>query len=81
MNVASAVSSTIPFRTDVGSRALHRYAWGVLAYNILVIVWGAAVRATGSGAGGGPPVTANCVWQAGHLTVLPMMESGSFMAR
>lgn len=30
-----------------------RYAWVVLAYNILVILWGAYVRATGSGAGCG----------------------------
>lgn len=30
-----------------------RYAWGVLAYNIAVILWGAFVRATGSGAGCG----------------------------
>lgn len=30
-----------------------RYAWGVLAWNILVILWGAVVRATGSGAGCG----------------------------
>jgi heme A synthase len=30
-----------------------RYAWGVLAYNLLVILWGAFVRATGSGAGCG----------------------------
>ncbi len=29
------------------------YAWGVLAFNIGVIVWGAYVRATGSGAGCG----------------------------
>ena len=29
------------------------YAWSVLAYNILVILWGAVVRATGSGAGCG----------------------------
>lgn len=34
-------------------RALRRFAWGVLAYNVAVIVWGAAVRATGSGAGCG----------------------------
>lgn len=32
---------------------LSRFAWGVLALNILVIVWGAYVRATGSGAGCG----------------------------
>jgi heme a synthase len=35
------------------SRALRSYAWGVLAYNVGVILWGAAVRATGSGAGCG----------------------------
>ncbi|HWQ13064.1 MAG TPA: COX15/CtaA family protein [Roseiflexaceae bacterium] len=29
------------------------YAWGVLGYNLLVILWGAFVRATGSGAGCG----------------------------
>jgi heme A synthase len=44
----------------MGNRArdhqAHRfatYAWCVLAYNILVILWGAVVRATGSGAGCG----------------------------
>jgi heme A synthase len=30
-----------------------RFAWGVLAYNLLVVMWGAYVRATGSGAGCG----------------------------
>ncbi len=30
-----------------------RFVWGTLAYNIFVIVWGAFVRATGSGAGCG----------------------------
>ncbi len=30
-----------------------RYAWAVLAYNVGVILWGAYVRATGSGAGCG----------------------------
>lgn len=29
------------------------YAWGVLGYNLLVILWGAFVRASGSGAGCG----------------------------
>ncbi|MGH9596184.1 MAG: COX15/CtaA family protein [Edaphobacter sp.] len=33
--------------------ALVRYAWGVVGYNILVVLWGAVVRATGSGAGCG----------------------------
>ncbi len=30
-----------------------RYAWGVLAFNLFVILWGAFVRASGSGAGCG----------------------------
>jgi heme A synthase len=34
-------------------RRFARYAWFVLAYNLLVILWGAVVRATGSGAGCG----------------------------
>lgn len=32
---------------------LARFCWGVLLYNIAVILWGAYVRATGSGAGCG----------------------------
>ena len=36
-------------RTD----AFSRYAWGVLVYILLVVLWGAFVRATGSGAGCG----------------------------
>jgi cytochrome c oxidase assembly protein subunit 15 len=36
-----------------GSRALVRFAWAVVGYNVLVILWGALVRATGSGAGCG----------------------------
>jgi heme A synthase len=34
-------------------RRLARFAWLVLAYNIMVILWGAYVRASGSGAGCG----------------------------
>ena len=37
-------------------RAHHRFslfAWGLLIYNMLVVLWGALVRATGSGAGCG----------------------------
>jgi len=33
--------------------AFATYAWSVLGYNVLVILWGAFVRATGSGAGCG----------------------------
>jgi heme A synthase len=36
-----------------GSRGIGKLAWGVLAYNIAVILWGAFVRASGSGAGCG----------------------------
>jgi len=43
-------------RTEQSSPAYRRFAhaaWGVLAYNMLVVLWGAFVRATGSGAGCG----------------------------
>src|SRR5579885_3361348 len=36
-----------------GDRAFARYAWVVLAYNLAVVLWGAFVRATDSGAGCG----------------------------
>ena len=40
-------------RQSPGVARFARYAWGVLAYNVAVVVWGAYVRATGSGAGCG----------------------------
>jgi heme A synthase len=40
-------------RSPPATRSLVRFAWGVLAYNLLVIAWGAFVRASGSGAGCG----------------------------
>ena len=44
----------LPVHIDrLPSPALRRFAWGVLAYFIAVILWGALVRATGSGAGCG----------------------------
>ena len=36
-----------------GSRSLTAFAWGTLAFNVAVILWGAYVRFTGSGAGCG----------------------------
>src|SRR5215831_15300698 len=39
--------------SNVGLGFLPHFAWFVVAYNIIVIVWGAYVRATGSGAGCG----------------------------
>jgi heme a synthase len=44
---ATSVSPPMP------SRALRWYAWGVVAYNVFVILDGALVRATGSGNGCG----------------------------
>lgn len=40
-------------RERVASPGLARYAWIVIVYTLLVILWGAFVRATGSGAGCG----------------------------
>ena len=39
--------------SEIGRVRLARFAWFVVAYNVAVIVWGAYVRATGSGAGCG----------------------------
>ena len=47
-------ATTIPVQAQkLPSPALRRFAWAVLAYFIAVILWGALVRATGSGAGCG----------------------------
>lgn len=44
---------------------VHRFAWFVLLYNLAVIIWGAYVRATGSGAGCGEH------WPLCNGTVVP----------
>jgi heme a synthase len=49
--------------------AFAKFAWGVLAYNLLVIGWGAFVRATGSGAGCGQH------WPSCNGAVIPRAES------
>jgi heme a synthase len=46
-----AVTIASPAQTHADN--FTRFAWGVLAWNILVILWGAYVRASGSGAGCG----------------------------
>ena len=46
----NAASASI---SKIGRVPLAHFAWFVVAYNITVIVWGAYVRATGSGAGCG----------------------------
>jgi heme a synthase len=38
---------------EIGRASLVRFAWFVVAYNVAVIIWGAYVRATGSGKGCG----------------------------
>jgi cytochrome c oxidase assembly protein subunit 15 len=47
--VTAAADTIAPSRTA----KFTRYAWGVLIANLLVILWGAYVRASGSGAGCG----------------------------
>jgi cytochrome c oxidase assembly protein subunit 15 len=44
--------TTIP-PTSTRTANFTRFAWGVLAWNLLVVLWGAFVRASGSGAGCG----------------------------
>jgi len=52
--VSASMSAAIDTAGDSKSTLrLGRFAWGVLAYNLLVIAWGAYVRASGSGAGCG----------------------------
>ncbi len=50
-------------------RHIARYAWGVLAFTIAVILWGAFVRASGSGAGCGSH------WPTCNGEVVPRAES------
>jgi heme a synthase len=51
--VITAATPAPPAQSAQPPRSLCRFAWGVLAYNVAVIVWGSAVRATGSGGGCG----------------------------
>lgn len=50
---------------------LVRYAWFVLIFNVLVILVGALVRATGSGAGCGPS------WPTCHGEVIPDLQGAT----
>ena len=47
-----AADGSVGMKTPAWSR-LAGYAWGVLLWNVLVALFGAYVRATGSGAGCG----------------------------
>lgn len=53
------------------NKRLAWYAWGVLAYNILVVLWGAYVRASGSGAGCGSH------WPLCNGEVLPRTQTAA----
>ncbi len=52
-----------------GNRRFVQYAWGVVFANVIVIIWGAFVRATGSGAGCGDH------WPLCNGEVIPRAES------
>src|SRR5258708_564644 len=44
---------SVPTQKKVPTKALEGFAWVVLAFMVLVVLWGAVVRATSSGAGCG----------------------------
>jgi heme A synthase len=48
-----AMQEREPSERRIASPRLARFAWAVLGFNLFVILWGAFVRATGSGAGCG----------------------------
>ena len=50
---ASASRARREHGSTAPSRGVARFAWALLGYEILVVAWGAYVRATGSGAGCG----------------------------
>ncbi len=47
------MATTVMIERSQPARMLSRFAWGVLGYFILVVLWGAIVRATDSGGGCG----------------------------
>jgi heme a synthase len=53
MSSAHALPASATLRPATSSRLLSRFAWVVLVYNVAVILFGAVVRATSSGAGCG----------------------------
>ena len=53
MSSAQAQVGSLAAKPAAPSVVLLGFAWSVLAYNVAVILWGALVRATGSGAGCG----------------------------
>jgi heme A synthase len=47
------LAATIISQAATRTANFTRFAWGVLGWNMLVVLWGAYVRASGSGAGCG----------------------------
>ena len=50
---------------ETARKSFARFAWGLTGYNLLVILWGAWVRITGSGAGCGEH------WPTCHGEIIP----------
>jgi heme A synthase len=56
-------------------RGFARFAWALLAYNLVVVLWGAVVRATGSGAGcGGHWPLCNGEWAPSAPAIKTLIE-------
>ena len=51
--------------------SVRKLAWSTLAWNVLVVLWGAVVRATGSGAGCGTS------WPTCHGRLIPELEGAT----
>lgn len=68
---ANTFRTGTPKRSDLATQpvpsALRRFAWFVLSYTVLVVLWGAVVRATGSGGGCGDH------WPLCNGVVLPQL--------
>lgn len=75
MTQPSSAIATPSSSPPVASRALRAYAWVVLAYNVAVILWGAGVRATGSGNGCGEhwPLCNGSIFQQ-HPAISTLIE-------
>jgi heme a synthase len=52
-SLAAEVAPSIQSSAPTPTRGFVKFAWAVLGYNVLVVLWGALVRATKSGAGCG----------------------------
>lgn len=56
-------------------RGFARFAWALLAFNLMVVLWGAVVRATGSGAGcGGHWPSCNGEWAPSAPPIKTLIE-------